>query len=176
MAGVISRGAQSLFWGQQRARTAYAAFSASARSLSLLAMSMYGFFSSSLIFFHLVPSRRPTSPGVSATHVPKPASGFSALTRSRQSWLKNMYALRGRLGAAGSFLVFVRRVVVDTFCVGCLGMFVRPCARAVNTRPCGVSKGRGASPVRPRACRASTGPPCLSPVRQPSAQRSPLIT
>jgi hypothetical protein len=35
---------------------------------------------------------------------PKLASGFSALILSRQSWLKNMYAERARLGALGSFL------------------------------------------------------------------------
>jgi hypothetical protein len=36
--------------------------------------------------------------------IPKPASGFSALILSRQSWLKNMYAESGRFGAFGSFL------------------------------------------------------------------------
>jgi len=36
--------------------------------------------------------------------LPKPASGFSTLILSRQSWLKNMYAERARLGALGSFL------------------------------------------------------------------------
>lgn len=35
---------------------------------------------------------------------PKPASGFSVLILSRQSWLKNIYAERARLGAFGSFL------------------------------------------------------------------------
>lgn len=35
--------------------------------------------------------------------IPKPAPGFSVLIRSRQSWLKNMYALSARLGALGSF-------------------------------------------------------------------------
>lgn len=41
--------------------------------------------------------------------LPNPASGFSALTRSRQSWLKNIYADNARLGALGSFLDFVAR-------------------------------------------------------------------
>lgn len=36
--------------------------------------------------------------------IPKPASGFSVLILSLQSWLKNMYADRARLGALGSFL------------------------------------------------------------------------
>ena len=39
---------------------------------------------------------------------PKPASGFSVLIRSRQSWLKNMYADRARFGALGSFLDLAR--------------------------------------------------------------------
>lgn len=55
-------------------------------------------------------------------HIPKPASGFSDLTRSRQSWLKNMYALSGRFGAAGSFLDLVLRVLEETFCLGSLGI------------------------------------------------------
>jgi hypothetical protein len=41
-------------------------------------------------------------------HIPKPAPGFSALTRSRQSWLKNMYAERGRLGAFLSLALVLR--------------------------------------------------------------------
>ena len=44
---------------------------------------------------------------------PKLASGFSALTRSRQSWLKNMYADSARFGALGSFLLFVPEERVD---------------------------------------------------------------
>lgn len=40
------------------------------------------------------------------THIPKPASGFSALILSRQSWLKNMYADKGLLGLLGSFSFF----------------------------------------------------------------------
>ena len=40
-----------------------------------------------------------------ADHSPNPASGFSVLILSRQSWLKNMYAERARFGALGSFFV-----------------------------------------------------------------------
>ena len=40
-------------------------------------------------------------------YIPKPASGFSALILSRQSWEKNIYAERARFGALGSFPPFL---------------------------------------------------------------------
>ena len=44
---------------------------------------------------------------------PNPASGFSALILSRQSWLKNMYAESARFGAFGSFLPLAGREVLS---------------------------------------------------------------
>ena len=86
------------------------------------------FFSSSSSSFHLAPRSLPTSPTRSqkpSAHVrdtrtrekdqPKLASGFSCLILSRQSWLKNMYAERARLGALGSFLRAPPRVVFSGF-------------------------------------------------------------
>ena len=46
--------------------------------------------------------------------LPKPASGFSALILSRQSWLKNMYAESARLGLLGSFFP-LRDVALSAF-------------------------------------------------------------
>ncbi len=78
-------------------------------------LTLHTFFSSSSSSFHLAPRSLPISPKEIAysqtrrpiyrkvQHPPKPASGFSPLTRSLQSWLKNMYAESARLGALGSF-------------------------------------------------------------------------
>lgn len=46
---------------------------------------------------------------------PNPASGFSVLILSRQSWLKNIYADIARLGALGSFFAFPPRVAFSAF-------------------------------------------------------------
>lgn len=65
------------------------------------------FFSSSSSSFHFAPRSLPTSP--------KPASGFSVLILSLQSWEKNMYAESARLGAFLSFLPLVARGAFSAF-------------------------------------------------------------
>jgi len=65
--------------------------------------------------FHLLIIRLLVSKKWWKYHPPKPASGISVLILSRQSWEKNMYGERPRLGGQGSFLEPLIALVVLTF-------------------------------------------------------------
>jgi hypothetical protein len=83
-------------------------------------------FSESSISFHFAPRSLPTSPAAhdqpriharsrTERDAPNPASGLSILMRSRQSRLKNMYALSGRFGAFLSLGARLPRLFASLF-------------------------------------------------------------
>jgi hypothetical protein len=101
---------------RSRSFAAWAMYGYGANKMSITCMQgrkILTSFSDSSISFHFAPKSLPRSAvkgilssadpflvdTVKAIGSPNFASGFSSLMRSRQSWLKNMYALSGRLGA-----------------------------------------------------------------------------
>lgn len=65
--------------------------------------------------FHLCNGRNLARKRQQPEYSPNPASGFSVLILSRQSWLKNMYADRARFGASGFFFELVPLLRVGAF-------------------------------------------------------------